>query len=544
VASGAEAAPAAVIGREPAPGDHPPRGPAWARTAAWAVPAAIALVLSVHRSFGTPVWRDEYATAAYAALDLPDLIQAVSRVDAVFGPYYLLMHALAPALGGDGPWLRLPSVVAFVVATALVGVIALRWWGAVPAAAAGTALAVNPALLAQAVNARPYLLSIMFVLIAVLALDVAMGRTGRRLAWIVAGAAGVLAVAMHLFAMVALATTAVLLVGRSRKVGAWLAAGAPAAVVAALVGFLGAGQTGQLTWLTAPDVREAIAILADVASVATDRAVLLDAVLLAASFAMLALVVTVMARAPGAAGAPEAATRWERLRPVLFSAALLLAPWLVLSAGSWLLSPMLTERYVLWSAAGAALSIGAGAGMWTRPRPRTPMAIAAGVLAVALLALSVMFSVERMARLEPHPGVLERVVDELEGEADPGDRLVLVQRYWEGGVAREFAAASDDEAYADELVARLPAGGQPLVDVRRITSTDPLRTELDAGAPGAGDVVWVLTIHPLTDEVLEELAPALDPALAACLGGVSSGTAADVTDFDEFDLTRVDCAAD
>lgn len=517
-------APAATLAPGPAPDRSTGRPPTWARTSAWVFPAVLALGLSVHRSFGSPVWRDEYATAAHAALDVPDLLAAVSRVDAVFGPYYLLMHALAPMLGGEGAWLRLPSVLAFVVATALVGAIALRWWGTLPALAAGTAFAVNPAMLAQAVNARPYAISIMFVLAAVLALDVAMQRDGRRAAWIAAATAGALAVAMHLFALLALATTGVLLVGRRRAVGAWLLAGLPAMAVAVVIGLVALGQSGQLTWLSAPDVREAIAILADVAAVATDRAVLLDAALLAAVIVMLALVVTVTARSAGS-------SRWERLRPVLFSAALLGAPWLVLALGSWAVSPMLTDRYVLWSAAGAALSIGAGVHAWTSSR--APASIAAGVLAVALLALSATFSVERMVRLEPHPGVLDRVVGELQRDAERGDRLAVVQRYWEGGIAAEFAAAADDEAYADEVVARLPDRGQPLVDSRRIVSVEPLRTEPEPDVASAGDVVWLLTIHPVTDADLD----GLEPSLAECL----SGTPTEVVEVDEFDLERFAC---
>lgn len=524
MANGSGDAPAATLAPDPAPERWPGGAPTWARTAAWIVPAVLALALSVLRSFGSPVWRDEYATATHAALDVPDLVAAVSRVDAVFGPYYLLMHALAPMLGGEGAWLRLPSVLAFVVATALVGAIALRWWGTLPALAAGSAFAVNPAMLAQAVNARPYALSIMFVLVAVLALDVAMQRGGRRAAWVVAAIAGALAVAMHLFAIFALATTAVLLVGRRRSVGAWLLAGIPAVAVAVAIGVVALGQSGQLTWLSAPDGREAIAILANVAAVATDRAVLFDAVLLVALVVMFALVVAVTARTGGPG-------RWDRLRPVLFSATLLGAPWFVLSIGSWTLSPMLTDRYVLWSAAGAALSIGAGVHVWRSAR--TPASIVAGVLAVALFALSATFSVEGMARLEPRPGVLDRVAGELQRHAEPGDRLALVQRYWEGGIAAEFAAAADDEGYADEVVARLPDRGQPLVDPRRIVSVDLLRTEPEPGAPAAEDVVWLLTIHPLTEADLE----GLEPSLAECL----TGTPTEKVAVDEFDLERFDC---
>lgn len=505
-----------------------------ARTAAWAIPAAIALALAAHRSAATPVWRDEYATSAHAALDVAGLIDAVARVDAVFGPYYLLMHALAPVLGGDGPWLRLPSIVAFVVATALVAVLAMRWWGMLPALAAGIAFAVNPALLAQAANARPYTLSVMFLLAAVLGIEVALGGFGRRAAWVAAAVAGALATAMHLFAVIALATTAVLLIGRRRAIGAWLLAAVPAVAVAVVIGSAGTGQRGQLTWLSRPDAREAIGILADAAGVATGRAVVFDAVLLAVLVAVLVLALFVTARSRESA-ADESGSRhgrWDAARPVLFSGALLVAPWLLLSIGSWLVAPMLTDRYVVWSVAGGAFVIGAGVHVWARLR--TPASIAAGILSVALLVVSSGLALERIVRLEPHAGALERVVERLRSEAEPGDRIALVQRYWEGGVASEFAAASRDASYAAEVIARLPDDGQPFIEVRRVASVDPLRTVPASAAPADGDVVWLLTIFPLTDDDLE----AIDPRLAECLHDVPP---LETEEIDAFHLTRVAC---
>ncbi|WP_136709993.1 hypothetical protein [Agromyces sp. H66] len=375
----------------------------------------------------------------------------------------------------------------------------------------------------------------MFVLIAVLALDVALDGPGRRAAWVVAALAGALAVAMHLFAVFALATTAVLLVGRRRAVATWALAAVPAAAVAAVIGLVGAGQRGQLTWLSAPDVREAVAILADAAGIGTDRAVVFDAILLAVLLAVLLLALLVTSRSGDRHVAGADRGPWERSKPVLFSGALLVAPWLVLAIGSWLVAPMLTDRYVLWSAAGAAFVIGAGVHVWTRSR--TPAAITAGILSVALLAASAVLSLERAARLEPHAGALERVVGELRADARPGDRVALVQRYWEGGVAMEFAAAAEDASYAAEVIARLPDGDQPFVEMRRIASVDPLRTESDAIAPDTGDVVWLLTIFPLTDEDLDTI----DPRLAACLADLSPEQTKEI---DAFHLTRVVCGGD
>lgn len=484
--------------------------------AVWLAPTVLALGLSAYRSSVSRVWVDEYATFAHAALDLPGLFAAVARVDAVFGPYYLLMHVLAPVLGTAGPWFRLPSIIAFAVATALVAVLARRWWGRLAALAAGLAFAVNPALLEQSVNARPYTLSVMFLLGAVLALDIAMGGSKRRAAWVTAAVAGALAVAMHLFAVLALATTVVLLLGRRHAIRPWLLAAAPSAILAAVFYLVGSGHRGQLTWLPTFGVRDTAAVLASTAGVGPADGFPFHVALLAMLFAVLVLaaIATAPARKP-VDGDVLGSVGWNRARPVLFSGVLFVGPWLVLAIGSWLVSPMLIDRYVIWSAAGAALVIGAGVHVGTRVR--TPVSLIAAVLSVALLVVSAGLSVQQTTRLHPQAGDLDRVVEVLGAQARPGDRIALVQRYWEGGVATEFATALDDESYAAAVISRLPAGGQPFVEQRRVSSVEPLRTESDSVAPVAGDVVWLLTIIPLTDEDLDSID---DPRLAACLADV------------------------
>lgn len=503
---------------------------AWVGTLAWVVPTVLALVLSLYRSARTPPWRDEYATWVHASLDLPGLLDAAGRVDAVFGPYYLLMHALEPALPADLAWLRLPSIVSFVAATAMVGILASRWWGSGAALAAGLAFAVNPALLAQATNARPYAVSVMFVVAAALAIDLAASRPGRWWGWAAASVAGALAVAMHLFAIVPLAATAVLLIGRSRSWRPWALAALPSLAIAVVIGLVGSGQRGQLTWLSAPDLREAIGILADAAGVSSGRAVVVDALLLGVLAAAFAAAVIDVERPVGRHAA--------ELRPLAFSGTLLAGPWLALSIGSWLVAPMLTERYMLWSAAGAALVIGGAVGSWARRR--TPAAITAGVLATALLVVGAVFSFERLAALEAlgtRPGALEEAVDDLRREAEPGDRVALVQRYWEGGVAAEFAAGAGDEAHVDEIVGRLPDAGQPFMEVRRIVTTDPFRTEPDATPPEPGDAVWLVTLVPLDDADRADL----DPRLAECLTGLP---VEDAAKYDAFHVWRATCGSE
>ena len=506
----------------------------WLQAAAWIAPAFIALSLSAYRSALLPLWSDEYATSAHAALDVPDLLSAIGHVDAVFGPYYLLMHLLVPVLGAEAG-LRVPSLIAFCIATALVGVIASRWWGAWAALAAGTAFAVNLALLAQAASARPYTLSVMFLLAAVLMFDVAMSGAGRRRLWVGGAVASALAVAMHLFAILALAATATLLLGRHRAARSWALAVAPSVAVAGIMGIAGASHRGQISWIPAPGLDDVVTVLVNLAGLGVSRSLPVGAAMLPVLLVIFALALVADARA-ASDGAHDAAAhqgRLEQWRPVLFSGVILVVPWTILVIGSWVMTPMLRERYLIWSAAGAAFVVGAGVHVWVRFG--SAVSVTAGILAIALLGPSSAFSIWRIAHLQPAMGDMEQVVDRLRDEAAADDRIAVVQRYWEGGVRRELAAALDDESYTAEVIERLPAGAQPLVEVRRITSADPMRTEPDSGVPRAGDVIWLVRRAPLTDEELE----GIDPRVAACLRDVASGSEEQIGGYF---LTRTVCS--
>ncbi|MFB9959183.1 glycosyltransferase family 39 protein [Agromyces bracchium] len=532
---------------EAAPGRRARPSP-WLSSLAVTAPAVLAVLLALRRSAFAPLWLDEYATAAFAALDPGDLVRALERVDAVLGPYYALMHVLSPVLGGTGTGLRLPSIVAFAGTTLIVGVLAARWWGTWAALAAGTAIAVNGALVVQATTARPYALSALFAVMAVLFLESALtpedsdgGR--RRWAWAGYGGAAAVAVALHLFAVVALATTAVLLLGRAGRFRAWALSSLPMLGVAAAVLVAGAAQRGQLGAIAVPGPREAIAHLAEAVGVTPGRAVVWDAIALLVVVAMVACTLAAAGgpRGAGASDSPMQRSSIAARRPVWFGAALALVPWLVLTIGSWTISPMLADRYLVWSSAGAALAIGAavGIGFSTRSRPqsRSRAGIAAGVLGLVVLVSSVSFSVEREAAIHRQAGGMERVLDVMRAEATPGDRVALVQRYWEGGLSPEFAAAAGDDAHAAELRARLPEGGQDLISVRAVTSTSPFRTEAADTAIEPGTTVWLITILPVTARDLETV----DPSLAACLGEDDPESSREIA---AFQLSRFECRPD
>ena len=151
--------------------------------------------------------------------------------------------------------------------------------------------------------------------------------------------------------------------------------------------------------------------------------------------------------------------------------------------GILLVYPVSTVRYVSWSAPGAALVIGAA--VHSARTTTRGLAIVAGTLAV-VLATSIVVAIPRLSTQPAAAGGrLPGRRRPAQGESRVGDLLVLQQRYYEGGVAFSFAASADDPGQVDDVFRRQPAGGQPLLDVRRITNTDPLRSTAARAARSA-----------------------------------------------------------
>ena len=492
------------------------------RAVRWAVvlgPALLALALGIQRSVRLPLWRDEFATAMFAKLPIDDLLASLGHVDAVTGLYYLLAHATAPVLGYD-LGLRVLSIIAVAASTAVVALLALRWWGPLAASAAGVAFAVNESTLTSAALARQYALAVLFVALAVLAVEIA-AATGRRWAWVGYAVAASAAVALHVLALVGIGLTALLLLGRARGAGRswawWCGATAIPAVVAVALLAPGLSQRGQLAWLSAPSLRTVIGDLADTVGVSPDREVLFDgiALIVFAATAVVALIVAVRPPVTSRAMMPTPdPSPIARVRPVVFAVALTVAPWLVLAAASWLVTPILTARYISWSTLGAALVIAAA--VHAARTTSRGLAIVAGTLAGVVLATSILVAIPRLWSLPPRGDDFPAAVGLLEGEAEVGDLLVLQQRYYEGGVAFGFAASADDAGQVDDVFRRQPTGGQPLLDVRRITNADPLRSTAQGGAVGVGETVWLVGLLEPADPAL---VTGMEPSLAACLTG-------------------------
>ena len=142
------------------PADPPAR---WRAGAGWYLPAVLAAaVMAVLGVWGlardSSMGNDEVATRWAALLPLHLLAHLLRHVNAVHGLYYLLMHGWM-AVGTSPAVMRIPSVIAMVVAVALVVIIGRRLTGSAWAGLfAGLIVALTPTISYYAQTARSYAL--------------------------------------------------------------------------------------------------------------------------------------------------------------------------------------------------------------------------------------------------------------------------------------------------------------------------------------------------------------------------------------------------
>ena len=371
--------------------------PPWAAYVARYAPVLLpAAVMTVAGLWGltrdSSMGNDEVATRWAALLNLRDLARLLRHVDAVHGLYYLLMHVWV-AIGGSGPTaLRVPSVIAMVIAVALVSVLARQLTGSGWAALfAGLIMALTPTISFYAQTARSYAMVLAgvaattLVLVQALRAEVAE-RSGEppqaRRWWI--GYAVLVAVSSYLNEMALLMLAAhgvtVLLSRYGRRVFQhWLYAAVAGGVVVLPLLALSIAEHGAIGWIPPPGIQALKTLFHDYFGATTILAVL---VFLCAVVAVLpgSSAEPVRGDRPVGAVPPEpgsAAAPWWRGGVSLPSVAapLLVIPALLLLAESRVLHPLYVDRYVLYGEAGAALLAGAGVyrvGQWISGRLAVP----------------------------------------------------------------------------------------------------------------------------------------------------------------------------
>jgi mannosyltransferase len=351
-------------GQTQAPQQEAPQQSATARWLPVGLAAAVMLVLGLWGlKRQSAMGNDEVATHWAALLPLHELFHLLSHVDAVHGLYYLLIHAWM-AVGTSPTVMRIPSVVAMVVAVGLTAILGRRlsgsgWVGLF----AGLIMALTPTISYYAQTARSYALVVACVLGATLtllhALDAEVaGRPATR-RWIGYAALVVLAGYLNEMALLMLVAHAVT-VGLARYgrhvFRHWLVAAVVGAVLVGPLAVISASEDGAVNWIPRPGPGAIRVLFHDYFGATTALAVLLF---------LCALVALLPPRASW--GRPESGPRfasawWMTGGISLPSVALPLVvlPGFLLALESVILRPLYVDRYVLYGEAGAALLAGAG----------------------------------------------------------------------------------------------------------------------------------------------------------------------------------------
>jgi hypothetical protein len=425
---------------------------------AHAVASGIALAATVVVAVLAPrplIDRDEAATLYSTGLSWHALLQEAHVQDAVLVPYYLLLDGLnqvAAGLVAD----RLLSVAAYGATVVLAGLVAARLSVNPTTAAfvASLAAATNTLLVQQAVNARPYALVAALSLLAIWALLVSVQESRPVLVHLATGATAAAELLHFLGVLAPLAVLAALLVTRRQWArSAWRELVVYGVVVGGLLVPLllaAATQKGQLSWLTAPGVADAVRQLT-------------------APFGMWPL-----AALPQVALVAVAvlAARWTLRRrrglTLLLAAWLVLPSLILLAVSSW--TPLFGQRYVVASAPAAGVLAAValdGANLKLRR-----------VVVLALsLALVVNFAGDWRALMRPLSiDRFQAAADYVDRNARPGDIVALPNHDVQEAVG----------LYLRRRDVRL----WPSVPVRRLESLD--LADSAATVHSEGSRVWVV----------------------------------------------------
>ena len=237
---------------------HDPAG-VLARWGFVAVPTLLALVLGAVDLDSRSIWLDEAATASITAQHGAALGSAMARDGGNMLGYYALVHVLVGWFGSSLVVLRLPSVIGAVATTALVVVLARRWFSRRVAFVAGLFSAVSLPAVYWAQNARSYALMMAFVAASYLSfcalVDKPEGARGGWRAFVAYVVTTTLALYMSFVAILVIPAQLVALVGRRRRVRPVVAAVVVVAALCAPLAVLARSRgSGQLFWVPRPNL--------------------------------------------------------------------------------------------------------------------------------------------------------------------------------------------------------------------------------------------------------------------------------------------------
>jgi mannosyltransferase len=408
------------------------------------IPGLAELIVGGYKMGAPSLWRDEAATISGSQRGVSAIFAMMGHQDAVHAPYYVLMHPVIAIGGTSATVLRLPSLVAMVLAAGLTGALGRRLADAsrmpgpsVVGLLAGLAFVAVPLTTRYAQEARPYALTTLFAVAASYAFVRAL-ESPRWRWWAAYTAALLLAGLFNLFAMLLVVAHGVSLIWlarvnpavsgqEGRRAGVttavgwrWLAASAVAVVLLGPVIVLSAGQSSQLNWVKRPSAGTLAALVRDFAGATA-----------------LIPVISLLALVGCAAGLGAAGAR----RPDLTAIALpwLVAPPVLLIAVSFV-HPYYVERYVLFCLPALAMLVAAGlvwlvrltrralAGRGLRPRLADLLAAAPSAVLVVITVAVLIGPQREITQVSSRPDDLKAVAAVVARHERPGDAVLYLPR--------------------------------------------------------------------------------------------------------------------
>ncbi|UNO42295.1 glycosyltransferase family 39 protein [Streptomyces sp. MST-110588] len=284
------------------------------------------------------VWRDEAVTWQVAQRSVAQIWHMLAEVDVVHGLYYVLMHGVFEVFGVNVYTLRMPSVLAMMVATAAVAAIGRRLAGPWAGLTAGLVFAVIPNVQRYAQEGRGYAMVAAAVAVATWLLVGSRDRWWRWAGYTAAMLTAALLNWFSLFALPAHALTALMARRRGHRpfLAPWSLCAAVVVAGALPLVLASRAQAGQVAWIRPTGVSTYVGV---------------------ASLLVVALICARVPYGPGVPTVPGGGA--PAMSPASVGLPLLAVPQGVLLLLS-LIEPLYIDRYVLYTNIGFALLLGVG----------------------------------------------------------------------------------------------------------------------------------------------------------------------------------------
>lgn len=465
-------------------------------------PALAELVIGGYRLGGPAIWRDEAYTIDASSRSVSEIFALLRNVDAVHGLYYLLMHFVIALLGTSEQAIRLPSLVATMMAASLTAVLGRRLalMAALPAPSltgllAGVLLTALPRTTYYAQDARPYALVTLFAVTATYLL-VRVVADDRPRWWAGYCAALVATGAFNVFALLLVGAHALtLLTVRARvRLRRWLAVVAATALALSPMLYYCYLQRSSVGWLSRPGWHALAKLMI---SFADPKA--------------LVPLVAVIALCGVIAG-------WRRSGQRELTLTAVTLPWLLLPTALLLavsqVHPVYNARYVAFSLPALALLVAAGLSWFAQVVARSPvakinpaLAWAPPILIIVLIGALLFRPQWAVRRPNSRPDNLRQVTAVIAVNERPGDAVFFIPS------KLRAAKYTDTAVWArlrDIALARSPAASASLAG----TQVSPaLLTRRFAGV----DRLWLVTRRKVWRKVLQARMTQAEFRLAATM---------------------------